>query len=126
MSIAFVDTSVFVAILFSEPGSSKLARRLSEFDQVFASPLLEAELQATARREGVTIPESVLDGVQWVSPDRRLSGEVKRVLEGGYIRGADCWHLACAVYLFDGDSAVTFLTLDARQRAVAKALGFQV
>lgn len=126
MSVAFVDTSVLVAILFSEPGAARLARRLSEFARVFASPLLEAELQATGLREGVSIEASVLEGLQWISPDRRLSGEVKRVLESGYIRGADCWHLACAVYVFDAEPTVTFLTLDARQREFAERLGFQV
>jgi hypothetical protein len=40
-------------------------------------------------------------------------------------RGADCWHLATALYLSPDPSALTFLTLDLAQRHVAKALGFQ-
>ena len=52
--------------------------------------------------------------------------EIKRVLEVGYVRGADAWHLACALYLFADPDDATFLTLDRRQRAATKKLGFAV
>ncbi|MDQ8165550.1 MAG: hypothetical protein P3A28_07330 [Gemmatimonadota bacterium] len=39
--------------------------------------------------------------------------------------GADCSHLATALYLAPEQGAMTFLTLDSRQRAVAKVLGFK-
>ena len=42
------------------------------------------------------------------------------------LRGADLWHVATALYIFDEPSEVTFLTLDRRQGEVAGALGFQV
>ena len=56
---------------------------------------------------------------------RPLSVEIERVLDAGYVRGAHCFHLASALYLSPQPSATTFLTLDTRQRAVAKALGFK-
>jgi hypothetical protein len=42
------------------------------------------------------------------------------------MRGADCWHLATALYVAPNPSELTFLTLDLAQRKVAKTLGFQV
>jgi hypothetical protein len=46
------------------------------------------------------------------------------VLEHGYLRGADLWHLACALFVVDEPDMLTFLTLDTRQQEVAAALGF--
>jgi hypothetical protein len=48
------------------------------------------------------------------------------LLDAGYVRGADCWHLATALYLAPDAGDLVFLTLDLRQRAVAKTLGFAV
>ena len=46
------------------------------------------------------------------------------VLAAGYAGGADSWHLAAALYLSPEPSDIHFVTLDVRQGAVAKALGF--
>ena len=46
------------------------------------------------------------------------------VLDAGQLRGADAWHLACALYLSPEPRELEFLTLDGRQAAVAVALGF--
>lgn len=46
------------------------------------------------------------------------------MLEQGYVRGADCWHLATALHLAGEPGRVVFLTLDRRQRDVALRLGF--
>jgi hypothetical protein len=58
-----------------------------------------------------------------VFPDRPLGPEIVRVLEAGYARGADVWHLATALYLADDPADLPFLTLDVRQRELARALG---
>ena len=126
MKLAYVDTSCVVAVFLGEPGSPRLARRLASFHEVFASSLLEAEWRATASREKVAVDDTALDALRWVQPDRRLTPELKRVLEVGYVRGADAWHLACALYVFAEPDDATFLTLDRRQRAAAKKLGFAV
>jgi len=47
------------------------------------------------------------------------------VLPEGHVRGADCWHLAAALDLAEDPGAITFLTLDERQAAVARSLGFR-
>jgi hypothetical protein len=41
------------------------------------------------------------------------------------VRGADCWHLATALYLAPDPGELTFVTLDAHQQSVAKSLGFR-
>ncbi|MHB1327615.1 MAG: PIN domain-containing protein [Gemmatimonadales bacterium] len=126
MAFAYVDTSCLVAVAFAERGSTTLRRRLARFDNLFSSPLLEAELRAAFRREGVATEPAALEAVSWIVPDRPLSPEIKRVLDTGYVRGADCWHLATAIYLAEDPAKLTFLTLDDQQRTVAESLGFQV
>jgi len=125
MKLAYVDTSCLVAVAFGEPGAAALARRLERFDVLVASDLLEAELRSAFAREGVEPDPALLSGLSWVVPDRPLRAEIARVLAAGYVRGADCWHLASALYLAEDPAAMSFLTLDERQAAVAKALGFR-
>lgn len=125
MSIAFVDTSCLVAIAFGEPGGPQLGSRLDSLDRVFASNLLEAELRAALAREGLPTDHPLLGGITWVIPERPLGREITAVLGGGYLRGPDLWHLATALYLADSPRELPFLTLDERQAAVARRLGFQ-
>jgi len=122
---AFVDTSYLVAIALGERGAGPVATRLKRFDELFASNLLEAELRATLTRERVAIDPDVLTWLDWVFPDRPLTQEISRVLAAGYLRGADAWHVACALHVSETPEDVTFLTLDRRQRAVARRLGFR-
>jgi hypothetical protein len=87
--------------------------------------LLEAEYTAAFARERRavrTVPLTWLDWVTWTGP---LSRQIATVLASGYVRGADCWHLATALWLAPDPSELTFLTLDERQRDVAARLGFR-
>jgi predicted nucleic acid-binding protein len=120
---AYVDTSVIIAIRFNQPGAERFRDALLRF-HLCASPLLEAEWRSALRREEVEANLSDLDLVQWIAPDRPLSPELDRVFAAGQPRGADAWHLATALFLAPDPSALTFLTLDDRQRAVAETLGF--
>lgn len=124
MKIAYVDSSCLVAIAFGEAGASALKRRLKAFDELLASNLLEAEFLAAFARERVVAPVDLPVAISWVLPDRPLHGEIARVLAAGHVRGADCWHLATALYLSEHPSEVSFLTADERQGAVARKLGF--
>ncbi|MCY4077350.1 MAG: PIN domain-containing protein [Acidobacteria bacterium] len=126
MSFAYVDTSVLVAIAFGERGGQRMARRLSAFSGLLASNLLEAELRAACAREDCTFADALLTDLKWVFPDRPLGPELGEVLAAGYVRGADLWHLACALYVTTAPADLSFLTLDGRQRLVARALGFQI
>ena len=124
MKVAYVDTSCLVAIAFGERGAAALARRLEGFDVLAASDLLEAELRSAFLREDVGQEPAMLGAISWVVPDRPLHAEIATVLEAGYVRGADCWHLATALYFAEDPATISFLTLDERQAAVAKTLGF--
>jgi predicted nucleic acid-binding protein len=124
MSVAYVDTSCVIAIAFGERGAKALARRLAGFDELVSANLLEAELRAAFIRERIDGPLAAVPAISWVVPDRPLSREIVRVLEAGYLRGADCWHLATALYLAEDPATIPFLTLDERQREVADGLGF--
>jgi predicted nucleic acid-binding protein len=125
MKIAYVDTSAFVAIAFGERGGVATARWLGEHDELFSANLLEAELRATYAREGVVGDDEILDAVSWVLPDRPLSEEIAAVLAAGYVRGADLWHLACALFLVGEPTLASFVTLDKRQQGIAATLGFR-
>ena len=126
MSVAYVDTSALVAIAFNERGAAVLARRLDAFSRLLSSNLLEAELRAAFTREGHHFAPSLVSGIEWVLPDRPLTDEFGTVLQVGYLRGADLWHVATALYLARDPGEISFVTLDDRQRTVAVALGFQV
>ncbi len=125
MSVAYVDTSALVSIAFNERGGTSQARRLDNFSHLLSSNLLEAELRAVFAREEIDFTTSLVSGIEWVLPDRPLTPELKTALEAGYLRGADLWHVATALYVVQKPSDISFVTLDIRQRAVVKALGFQ-
>lgn len=125
MKLGYVDTSCFVAVAFGERGASALMRRLTRFDALVSSNLLDAEFRCACARETVEPTPELLDAVSWILPDRPLSEEITRVLAAGRVRGADCWHLATALYVAQDPADLSFLTLDARQMAVAETLGFR-
>jgi len=125
MKGAYVDTSCLVAIALAEAGAASVIRRLAPFDALFSSNLLQAELYSALQRERVGPDARAVERISWVVPDRPLHAEIGRVLEAGHVRGADCWHLANALYLAENPSEISFLTLDTRQWSVARKLGFQ-
>jgi hypothetical protein len=60
----------------------------------------------------------------WLHPQRPLTAEFRRILAVGHLRGADLWHLACALWTAPDARELAFVTLDKRQRDVARKLGF--
>lgn len=126
MSVAYVDSSVLVAIALGEPGSEALTGRLASFDRLYASNLLEAELRSALAREGVPYSPRHVTQIRWIWTDRPLGPELDTILEVGYLKGADLWHLAVALSSTPDPRETAFVTLDERQRAVAAELGFQV
>lgn len=89
MRIAYVDTSCLVAIAFGERGATAIRRRLSGYDELFSSNLLEAELRASFAREKVTARGDLLSWISWILPDRTIPPEIGRVLRVGHVRSAD-------------------------------------
>ncbi len=125
MKFAYIDTSCLVALAFAEPEARRLASQLQDFDQLLAANLLEAEFRAALVREGGTEDGSgLLSWVTWVYPNRPLSSEFERITGYGYLRGADLWHLACALFISSNPQQIAFLTLDRRQAEIAAMLGF--
>lgn len=124
MTVAYVDTSCLVAVAFAEPGHEGLAARLAMIDRLHSSNLTEAELCAALSRKGAVDDGSVTRRISWVLPDRSLGPEIRSVLAAGYLRGADLWHLACALYLSPDPRELLFVTVDQQQAAVAAAMGF--
>lgn len=121
--VAYVDTSVVVAITLGEAGAGTMLEQVRPF-RLAAAPLLEAEWRSACHRDRITPDPSLLREILWVVAPGSLSVELARVFEAGYVRGADAWHLATALYLAPNPRELTFFTLDERQREVAAALGF--
>ena len=126
MSVAYVDTSALVAVAFDERGGATIAGRLDECSRLLASNLLEAEVRAVFAREHLDFADNLIAGIEWILPDRPLAPELAVVLESGYLRGADLWHVATALYAAPEPGQVSFVTADAQQQAEAAALGFLV
>jgi predicted nucleic acid-binding protein len=125
VSIAYVDSSVLVGLAFAEITAVREARRLAAFRHVITGSLTEAELASALKREGLPLHLGSLGGVEVVAVHASLQAEVRLVLDVGYLRGADCWHLAVALHIAEARD-LTFVTLDKAQRAVATQLGFAV
>jgi hypothetical protein len=125
LKAAYIDSSLLIGIRFQEFTSTKIhgIRQLG----LFSSELLIAEVLAFGKREGIeeALLWDSLKGLSWVIPEGSIFEECKRVIQCGYVRGADLWHLACACYLSPNPGDLTFLTLDERQRDVAARLGFR-
>lgn len=127
MKTAFVDTSVFSRIALREAGHEEVEALLKEFHELKASTLLDAELRSVCKRAKLD-PASVLgfQDVRWVAPPFALTYQIGRALEEGYLRGADLWHVACALYHRLEVPDLAFVTVDERQADIARALGFVV
>ncbi len=127
MKLAYVDTSVLAALAFGDAEARSLGDLLGDlaaYDCLLSSNLLEAELRSAFSREGLPFERRALGDVRWVLPERPLTRELSAVLASGYLRGADLWHVATALYVTPRPEDLAFVTLDARQAAVARALGF--
>ena len=126
MKLAYVDTLCLVAVALNEPRGRETTESLALFHRLVASNLLEAELRSALARERVQADcAPLLSGINWVFPDRPLTTEFREVLGLGRVKGADLWHLACALFLKRRLAGLSFLTLDRRQRELAEALGFE-
>ena len=126
MATVYVDSSALLAITFNEEGGVGARRQLAEYSRLVSSNLLEAETRAAFARESRAFEDSSLYGIEWILPEHALTREIARVLSAGYVKGADAWHLAAALYATLELDVAAFITLDAQQRRVAEALGFEV
>jgi predicted nucleic acid-binding protein len=123
---AYVDTSALVAATFG--GAPKVVLEVLLKAHLFVGTVGEAELASVYRREGRK-PEELRELQRsWslVTPRESLLPQLQRVLDTGYLRGADAWHVACALWLTPDPGALYFVTLDLAQARVARMLGLNV
>lgn len=126
MSKVFLDSSSYLALALGQDRAEAVSDALFQVREVFAANLLAAEVAAALARHGAPMPEDPYWWIQWVHPQASLEAEISRVLSAGMLRGADCWHLAVALSITPDPADLVFLTLDDRQREVARTLGFNV
>ena len=107
MATAYVDTSAMITVVFGQPGAVEMAQRINNFDHMASANLLEAEMRSVFAREAQPFDKEILSKFQWIHPDRPLSQELEMVLESGYLRGADLWHLAVALYVHPDPIGIT-------------------
>ena len=121
---AYVDASALLAVALREPTAASVIQRLAAFRHLASANLLEAEMRSAFAREGMDLAGGLPYPIEWVHVDRPLTSEIVAALRVGYLRGADLWHIAVALYLDATlSSELVFITLDQRQRAVAAGLG---
>lgn len=127
MDAIYVDSSVVVAFLLGDAGASTFKRVRAKGLPVLSSSLLQAEVYSALTRERLApaLADVALSVFVWVLPDRPLTVELQRTLAAGSLRGADAWHVACALRVSPAPEQLGFVTLDRPQRAVAAALGFR-
>ena len=125
--MVYVDTSAALAIAFQEEDWELTDRRLAGFPLRVSSNLLEAEMRSAYERDNLAFNINVMPSIGWVYPDRPLAQEMAKALSvGGYLKGADLWHIAVALYVEAAMSGkMAFITLDNKQREVAAKLGFE-
>ncbi len=126
MRAAYIDTSLLIGLKFE--GSDVKMRSIVTRFRLYSSELLLAETLAFARRESLAenLVRNAVAGIAWVLPDRSLAPEIESTLRHGHLRGADAWHIACALFLSADPSKLPFLSLDARQCQIAQKVGFVV
>lgn len=129
MKIAYIDSSYFIAVIFGENNSTQYSKFISRFDNVVSSVLLEAEVLSTAKREQLPLQEveNLLSVVRFLHIEGSLRPYLRKVFECGYLRGADAFHVASALWCSEARTTdMHFLTLDKNQASIADILGFKI
>jgi predicted nucleic acid-binding protein len=127
VTAAYVDSSFLLAIAFAEDDVARLRRVLARHDRLLSSDLIVAECLSAADREKLarSTMSAALQPIGLVLPSRPLAQEMTEALDEGQLRGADLWHVACALFVAGAErTALAFLSRDEPQRRVARRLGF--
>ena len=122
----YIDTSVIVCLLFKQLDYQKLQTAFVEAEELISSSLILAETQSACVREKFP-PQAgspLLNKISLVNPEHRMTVELAEIFKYGYLRGADAYHLACALYADNNTRELVFLSRDNKQQALAKKLGF--
>ena len=108
-----------------QDGHQNVLNRINEVSDLIASNLVEAEIRSALARERQPFDHSLTANLTWIHPNRPLTDEFELVRSAGYLRGADLWHVAVALFASPDPSQISFITLDTRQSEVARKIGFQ-
>ena len=128
MNVIYCDSSAIVCLLLKEGTHTTYRQHLKKADEIISSNLIEAEILAVAAREKIDLSQAALfiEPITMITPDRSLALEYQQIFKIDYCRGADAYHLACALYLDPRGKDLLFLTADQRQKKIANKLGFQI
>ncbi len=99
-SLAYVDTSAYLKLLFAEPETQTLGVLVSEWPDLVSSELLEVEMHRAAYREGLGpgVCDDLLDAVNLIALDEPIRRHSRRIGQS-VLRAADAIHLATAASL---------------------------
>ena len=127
MNVIYCDSSAIVCLLLEEEAHATYRQHLKKADEIISANLIEAEILAVATREKINLSQAALfiEPISMITPDRSLALEYQQIFKIDYCRGADAYHLACALYLDPHGRELLFLTADQRQKKIAHKLGFQ-
>lgn len=128
MKVAYLDSSVIIALLLEEGPSKQIRKTLTSFKKLYSASLLEAEVLATAKRENIDLSfaYSFISPIGLLFSEQSLQKEYEEIFSLGYCRGADAYHLASALFLDPEKSNLFFFTLDEKQKLIAKKMGFKI
>jgi predicted nucleic acid-binding protein len=136
----FWDSSALVPLCFEQPDSSALRRLVRSSPRIAAWWGAPVEVRSALRRllrEGALDERGVAQALRrldvlrrsWseVQPGEELRGLAERALDRHDLRAADALQLAAGLVLCgERPARRTFVCLDARLAAAARALGFTV
>ena len=111
--LAYVDTSAYLKLLFTEAESETLEAVMSEWPDLVSSELLDVEMHRAAYRQGVAAEdcEKLLDAVNLIAFDEQIRQHARRI---GLpeLRAADAIHLATSASI--GTDLGVLFTYDRR------------
>ena len=98
-ALACVDTWALGAMAFGEADAGDMTLRLASCLTLLYSNRRGAELKAAHAREMNLINADLRSRLERILPYRPLASEIEYVRQIGYLRGADLWHIATALYI---------------------------
>lgn len=107
-SLAYVDTSAYLKLLFEEYESAAFGAAASEWPEIVSSELLDVEMHRAAYRAAIPASgcDALLDAVTLISLSDPIRELARRIAQP-HLRAADAIHLATAASL-SSDIGVLF------------------
>ena len=99
-SLAYVEASAYLKLLFDEEESGTFATVLSEWPSLVSSELLEVEMHRAAYREQIAEAacEQLLDAIDLIDLDEEIRRAARRIGQPT-LRAGDAVHVATAASL---------------------------